>query len=211
MWVLHHETLSNDYKYKFRSLFYNLHNDNNTELRLSILTGGISACELPQFDSTQLAPKELTKLRDEREQKYIKEKLLLATNQNVGLLVIKSHKGEEIINIADSVESRADPTKIADLIRNEIGESVTNTGKKISANPSSSSPRKMKRTAPIAAEEESTYSYYSVSYTHLTLPTILLVQISVVAVSLKKKKKPNNTTYIVQGSANLAPREAVQA
>eukprot|EP00831_Metopus_contortus_P040914 TRINITY_DN3204_c0_g1_i7.p2 TRINITY_DN3204_c0_g1~~TRINITY_DN3204_c0_g1_i7.p2 ORF type:complete len:130 (-),score=30.83 TRINITY_DN3204_c0_g1_i7:80-469(-) len=31
----------------------------------------------------------------------------------------------------------------------------------------------------------------SVSYTHLTLPTILLVQISVVAVSLKKKKKIN--------------------
>eukprot|EP00831_Metopus_contortus_P050119 TRINITY_DN420_c0_g1_i8.p1 TRINITY_DN420_c0_g1~~TRINITY_DN420_c0_g1_i8.p1 ORF type:complete len:154 (+),score=13.98 TRINITY_DN420_c0_g1_i8:117-578(+) len=29
----------------------------------------------------------------------------------------------------------------------------------------------------------------TVSYTHLTLPTILLVQISVVAVSLKKKKK----------------------
>eukprot|EP00831_Metopus_contortus_P085157 TRINITY_DN9835_c0_g1_i2.p5 TRINITY_DN9835_c0_g1~~TRINITY_DN9835_c0_g1_i2.p5 ORF type:complete len:108 (-),score=17.13 TRINITY_DN9835_c0_g1_i2:98-421(-) len=28
----------------------------------------------------------------------------------------------------------------------------------------------------------------TVSYTHLTLPTILLVQISVVAVSLKKKK-----------------------
>eukprot|EP00831_Metopus_contortus_P002134 TRINITY_DN10792_c0_g1_i5.p2 TRINITY_DN10792_c0_g1~~TRINITY_DN10792_c0_g1_i5.p2 ORF type:complete len:121 (+),score=21.17 TRINITY_DN10792_c0_g1_i5:157-519(+) len=32
----------------------------------------------------------------------------------------------------------------------------------------------------------------TVSYTHLTLPTILLVQISVVAVSLKKKKKNNN-------------------
>eukprot|EP00831_Metopus_contortus_P056990 TRINITY_DN4945_c0_g1_i1.p4 TRINITY_DN4945_c0_g1~~TRINITY_DN4945_c0_g1_i1.p4 ORF type:complete len:108 (+),score=21.04 TRINITY_DN4945_c0_g1_i1:316-639(+) len=30
-----------------------------------------------------------------------------------------------------------------------------------------------------------------VSYTHLTLPTILLVQISVVAVSLKKKNKTN--------------------
>eukprot|EP00831_Metopus_contortus_P038763 TRINITY_DN30421_c0_g1_i1.p1 TRINITY_DN30421_c0_g1~~TRINITY_DN30421_c0_g1_i1.p1 ORF type:complete len:169 (+),score=30.74 TRINITY_DN30421_c0_g1_i1:168-674(+) len=30
-----------------------------------------------------------------------------------------------------------------------------------------------------------------VSYTHLTLPTILLVQISVVAVSLKKKKNKN--------------------
>eukprot|EP00831_Metopus_contortus_P034667 TRINITY_DN27625_c0_g1_i1.p1 TRINITY_DN27625_c0_g1~~TRINITY_DN27625_c0_g1_i1.p1 ORF type:complete len:227 (-),score=61.63 TRINITY_DN27625_c0_g1_i1:54-734(-) len=31
--------------------------------------------------------------------------------------------------------------------------------------------------------------FVAVSYTHLTLPTILLVQISVVAVSLKKKKK----------------------
>eukprot|EP00831_Metopus_contortus_P018239 TRINITY_DN17777_c0_g1_i2.p3 TRINITY_DN17777_c0_g1~~TRINITY_DN17777_c0_g1_i2.p3 ORF type:complete len:119 (+),score=42.83 TRINITY_DN17777_c0_g1_i2:96-452(+) len=32
-------------------------------------------------------------------------------------------------------------------------------------------------------------SIITVSYTHLTLPTILLVQISVVAVSLKKKKR----------------------
>eukprot|EP00831_Metopus_contortus_P083175 TRINITY_DN9153_c0_g1_i6.p1 TRINITY_DN9153_c0_g1~~TRINITY_DN9153_c0_g1_i6.p1 ORF type:complete len:156 (+),score=22.49 TRINITY_DN9153_c0_g1_i6:174-641(+) len=40
------------------------------------------------------------------------------------------------------------------------------------------------------------YPMYSalipVSYTHLTLPTILLVQISVVAVSLKKKKLVNH-------------------
>eukprot|EP00831_Metopus_contortus_P000238 TRINITY_DN10090_c0_g1_i2.p1 TRINITY_DN10090_c0_g1~~TRINITY_DN10090_c0_g1_i2.p1 ORF type:complete len:101 (+),score=16.43 TRINITY_DN10090_c0_g1_i2:313-615(+) len=34
-----------------------------------------------------------------------------------------------------------------------------------------------------------------VSYTHLTLPTILLVQISVVAVSLKKKKKRTYNDY----------------
>eukprot|EP00831_Metopus_contortus_P041153 TRINITY_DN32246_c0_g1_i1.p5 TRINITY_DN32246_c0_g1~~TRINITY_DN32246_c0_g1_i1.p5 ORF type:complete len:119 (-),score=18.79 TRINITY_DN32246_c0_g1_i1:43-399(-) len=33
------------------------------------------------------------------------------------------------------------------------------------------------------------FNTQSVSYTHLTLPTILLVQISVVAVSLKKKKQ----------------------
>eukprot|EP00825_Cyclidium_porcatum_P005559 TRINITY_DN12713_c0_g1_i2.p1 TRINITY_DN12713_c0_g1~~TRINITY_DN12713_c0_g1_i2.p1 ORF type:complete len:133 (-),score=28.99 TRINITY_DN12713_c0_g1_i2:31-429(-) len=33
--------------------------------------------------------------------------------------------------------------------------------------------------------------FISVSYTHLTLPTICSVQISVVAVSLKKKKKEN--------------------
>eukprot|EP00831_Metopus_contortus_P007636 TRINITY_DN12914_c0_g1_i2.p1 TRINITY_DN12914_c0_g1~~TRINITY_DN12914_c0_g1_i2.p1 ORF type:complete len:173 (+),score=53.38 TRINITY_DN12914_c0_g1_i2:121-639(+) len=35
------------------------------------------------------------------------------------------------------------------------------------------------------------YRFGAVSYTHLTLPTILLVQISVVAVSLKKKKNTN--------------------
>eukprot|EP00831_Metopus_contortus_P041735 TRINITY_DN32800_c0_g1_i1.p1 TRINITY_DN32800_c0_g1~~TRINITY_DN32800_c0_g1_i1.p1 ORF type:complete len:172 (+),score=35.76 TRINITY_DN32800_c0_g1_i1:83-598(+) len=54
-------------------------------------------------------------------------------------------------------------------------------------------------TFPIALLAEPSYSYpmYSalipVSYTHLTLPTILLVQISVVAGSLKKKKKQTNT------------------
>eukprot|EP00831_Metopus_contortus_P065164 TRINITY_DN58259_c0_g1_i2.p2 TRINITY_DN58259_c0_g1~~TRINITY_DN58259_c0_g1_i2.p2 ORF type:complete len:158 (-),score=22.31 TRINITY_DN58259_c0_g1_i2:32-505(-) len=37
-----------------------------------------------------------------------------------------------------------------------------------------------------------TLSHVPVSYTHLTLPTILLVQISVVAVSLKKKQKQQN-------------------
>eukprot|EP00831_Metopus_contortus_P030034 TRINITY_DN24686_c0_g1_i1.p2 TRINITY_DN24686_c0_g1~~TRINITY_DN24686_c0_g1_i1.p2 ORF type:complete len:129 (+),score=49.31 TRINITY_DN24686_c0_g1_i1:173-559(+) len=40
------------------------------------------------------------------------------------------------------------------------------------------------------ADDEESY-YNPVSYTHLTLPTILLVQISVVAVSLKKKKPQN--------------------
>eukprot|EP00831_Metopus_contortus_P059350 TRINITY_DN5133_c0_g1_i1.p1 TRINITY_DN5133_c0_g1~~TRINITY_DN5133_c0_g1_i1.p1 ORF type:complete len:104 (+),score=22.73 TRINITY_DN5133_c0_g1_i1:379-690(+) len=35
-----------------------------------------------------------------------------------------------------------------------------------------------------------------VSYTHLTLPTILLVQISVAAASIKKKKKKTKTTIM---------------
>eukprot|EP00831_Metopus_contortus_P080586 TRINITY_DN8271_c0_g1_i1.p1 TRINITY_DN8271_c0_g1~~TRINITY_DN8271_c0_g1_i1.p1 ORF type:complete len:111 (-),score=31.87 TRINITY_DN8271_c0_g1_i1:22-354(-) len=41
---------------------------------------------------------------------------------------------------------------------------------------------------------QSLYSQLAVSYTHLTLPTILLVQISVVAVSLKKKKNTHILT-----------------
>eukprot|EP00831_Metopus_contortus_P049850 TRINITY_DN41484_c0_g1_i1.p1 TRINITY_DN41484_c0_g1~~TRINITY_DN41484_c0_g1_i1.p1 ORF type:complete len:133 (+),score=31.45 TRINITY_DN41484_c0_g1_i1:57-455(+) len=40
------------------------------------------------------------------------------------------------------------------------------------------------------------YSALTVSYTHLTLPRILLVQISVVAVSLKKKKRKQQQIYV---------------
>eukprot|EP00831_Metopus_contortus_P055843 TRINITY_DN47400_c0_g1_i1.p1 TRINITY_DN47400_c0_g1~~TRINITY_DN47400_c0_g1_i1.p1 ORF type:complete len:143 (+),score=41.98 TRINITY_DN47400_c0_g1_i1:82-510(+) len=39
------------------------------------------------------------------------------------------------------------------------------------------------------------HDYFAVSYTHLTLPTILLVQISVVAVSLNKKKITLHVQY----------------
>eukprot|EP00831_Metopus_contortus_P062361 TRINITY_DN54433_c0_g1_i2.p1 TRINITY_DN54433_c0_g1~~TRINITY_DN54433_c0_g1_i2.p1 ORF type:complete len:175 (+),score=19.97 TRINITY_DN54433_c0_g1_i2:147-671(+) len=42
----------------------------------------------------------------------------------------------------------------------------------------------------------------TVSYTHLTLPTILLVQISVVAVSLKKKNQEETRTMIQPYSHN---------
>eukprot|EP00825_Cyclidium_porcatum_P018457 TRINITY_DN21047_c0_g1_i2.p1 TRINITY_DN21047_c0_g1~~TRINITY_DN21047_c0_g1_i2.p1 ORF type:complete len:167 (+),score=13.71 TRINITY_DN21047_c0_g1_i2:88-588(+) len=42
------------------------------------------------------------------------------------------------------------------------------------------------------------YGVISVSYTHLTLPTICSVQISVVAVSLKKKKINNTVGYSQQ-------------
>eukprot|EP00831_Metopus_contortus_P025250 TRINITY_DN21806_c0_g1_i1.p1 TRINITY_DN21806_c0_g1~~TRINITY_DN21806_c0_g1_i1.p1 ORF type:complete len:150 (+),score=21.28 TRINITY_DN21806_c0_g1_i1:139-588(+) len=44
----------------------------------------------------------------------------------------------------------------------------------------------------------------AVSYTHLTLPTILLVQISVVAVSLKKKKQNIHTEQRAQNPNQIA-------
>eukprot|EP00831_Metopus_contortus_P019625 TRINITY_DN18534_c0_g2_i1.p1 TRINITY_DN18534_c0_g2~~TRINITY_DN18534_c0_g2_i1.p1 ORF type:complete len:207 (+),score=44.52 TRINITY_DN18534_c0_g2_i1:98-718(+) len=46
----------------------------------------------------------------------------------------------------------------------------------------------------ISKKEDKLDLLRAVSYTHLTLPTILLVQISVVAVSLKKKKKTKKST-----------------
>eukprot|EP00831_Metopus_contortus_P039933 TRINITY_DN31272_c0_g1_i1.p2 TRINITY_DN31272_c0_g1~~TRINITY_DN31272_c0_g1_i1.p2 ORF type:complete len:165 (-),score=29.82 TRINITY_DN31272_c0_g1_i1:10-504(-) len=54
-------------------------------------------------------------------------------------------------------------------------------------------------------------SVHAVSYTHLTLPTILLVQISVVAGSLKKKKNRFLAAESEQGQAKLILIRAVVA
>eukprot|EP00831_Metopus_contortus_P068569 TRINITY_DN6133_c0_g1_i1.p1 TRINITY_DN6133_c0_g1~~TRINITY_DN6133_c0_g1_i1.p1 ORF type:complete len:547 (-),score=111.26 TRINITY_DN6133_c0_g1_i1:29-1669(-) len=61
---------------------------------------------------------------------------------------------------------------------------------------------------PMEEVEQSLISIHKpVSYTHLTLPTILLVQISVVAVSLKKKKQNKmqleNTSYLNDSQRHL--------
>eukprot|EP00831_Metopus_contortus_P047253 TRINITY_DN38089_c0_g1_i1.p2 TRINITY_DN38089_c0_g1~~TRINITY_DN38089_c0_g1_i1.p2 ORF type:complete len:120 (-),score=24.22 TRINITY_DN38089_c0_g1_i1:32-391(-) len=49
--------------------------------------------------------------------------------------------------------------------------------------------KELKKEEKIYSPKRCFYTSKTVSYTHLTLPTILLVQISVVAVSLKKKNK----------------------
>eukprot|EP00831_Metopus_contortus_P032421 TRINITY_DN26199_c0_g1_i6.p2 TRINITY_DN26199_c0_g1~~TRINITY_DN26199_c0_g1_i6.p2 ORF type:complete len:149 (-),score=41.34 TRINITY_DN26199_c0_g1_i6:23-469(-) len=51
--------------------------------------------------------------------------------------------------------------------------------------------------------DETIESLETVSYTHLTLPTILLVQISVVAVSLKKKQDIQPALSNIQKSKTL--------
>eukprot|EP00831_Metopus_contortus_P037905 TRINITY_DN29854_c0_g1_i1.p1 TRINITY_DN29854_c0_g1~~TRINITY_DN29854_c0_g1_i1.p1 ORF type:complete len:167 (+),score=45.43 TRINITY_DN29854_c0_g1_i1:76-576(+) len=63
----------------------------------------------------------------------------------------------------------------------------------------------------IQEEEEYVYqaiklatTFIPVSYTHLTLPTILLVQISVVAVSLKKKQKSNSNDRLTKNQSSTA-------
>eukprot|EP00825_Cyclidium_porcatum_P049527 TRINITY_DN8584_c0_g1_i1.p1 TRINITY_DN8584_c0_g1~~TRINITY_DN8584_c0_g1_i1.p1 ORF type:complete len:146 (+),score=17.25 TRINITY_DN8584_c0_g1_i1:302-739(+) len=51
------------------------------------------------------------------------------------------------------------------------------------------------RIVAVVAVANKSDDYNAVSYTHLTLPTICSVQISVVAVSLKKKKKIQKIRY----------------
>ena len=101
MWLMHNESLSNDYKNKFRSLCFNLQSAANTELRISILSGNIKASELPKFDSIQLAPAQLKQRREEREQKYFREQVLLEADMSQIVLIGKSRKGEMILKKED--------------------------------------------------------------------------------------------------------------
>eukprot|EP00831_Metopus_contortus_P015977 TRINITY_DN16650_c0_g2_i1.p1 TRINITY_DN16650_c0_g2~~TRINITY_DN16650_c0_g2_i1.p1 ORF type:complete len:151 (-),score=17.42 TRINITY_DN16650_c0_g2_i1:76-528(-) len=82
----------------------------------------------------------------------------------------------------DSINPKAF-LKVSQLIKEKIISAPKNTQYEPSINE-----RKISHQSPFAIIVNPMYSA-SVSYTHLTLPTILLVQISVVAVSLKKKNQ----------------------
>eukprot|EP00831_Metopus_contortus_P040859 TRINITY_DN32008_c0_g1_i1.p1 TRINITY_DN32008_c0_g1~~TRINITY_DN32008_c0_g1_i1.p1 ORF type:complete len:128 (+),score=23.80 TRINITY_DN32008_c0_g1_i1:224-607(+) len=94
--------------------------------------------------------------------------------RNIGVLLLKNNNYEEALNMWQEVK---------ELEKELYGEDSLQVGKTF----------KIIGTIYIISEifdEAQEYledAYKTVSYTHLTLPTILLVQISVVAVTLKKK------------------------
>lgn len=98
MWILMNETLNQEYKHKFRTLVYNLQDPKNTELRFALLTGDIKPSELPKLDSIQLAPSRLKRDREMREEKYFKEQILIKEDNFEGKILVKTSKGETIIN-----------------------------------------------------------------------------------------------------------------
>jgi len=97
MWVLMNEKFEDEYKSKFRSIAYNMNDPKNSELRFALLTEDIKASQLPKLDSKQLAPTELKKVREAREQKHFKEQVLLPGDGKLRKILVKSKKGEEII------------------------------------------------------------------------------------------------------------------
>ena len=97
MWILMDEKFEDEYKSKFRSIAYNMNDPKNGELRFALLTEDIKASKLPTLDSKQLAPTELKKIREAREEKHFKEQVLLPGDGKVRKILVKSKKGEEII------------------------------------------------------------------------------------------------------------------
>ena len=94
MWLQNGEQASKAYKKKFQTLYYNIMDNRNSELRFSILNSEISPSELVKMSSEELAPSSLKSRRTEQQNKYFKEQVLMKGEAKI---IAKTHKGESIL------------------------------------------------------------------------------------------------------------------
>ena len=73
-----------------------LKNDENHELRLSVLSGAVEPGRLVVLSQTQLATRKMQELQEQQKQKFFKEQVII--NEPVPL-ISKSKKGEEVLLI----------------------------------------------------------------------------------------------------------------
>jgi hypothetical protein len=90
------ELINNAYKKKFRTLYLNLIDYRNSELRFSILNSDITPQELVKMSSEELAPSSLKSRRMERQNKYFQEQVLMKEEAKI---IAKTHKGESILTV----------------------------------------------------------------------------------------------------------------
>ncbi len=65
---------------------------------MAIISGDIIPANLPTLGPMDLASSQLKKMREQREQKYMKEQVLLEGELNSGMVIAKTHKGFNYIN-----------------------------------------------------------------------------------------------------------------
>ena len=94
---------SSEYTNKLRSLYTNLLNVQNQELRFGILSEAIKPEVLPTYNHNNLANQELKKQREEREKKYLKEECLLR-NDNEKKFIMISQKGISVVDLEKEKE-----------------------------------------------------------------------------------------------------------
>lgn len=90
------EIINNNYKKKFRTLYSNLSDFRNHELRCGILNNDILPEELVKMQAEELAPTSLRNRRIERQNKYFKEQVLMKEETKI---IAKTHKGESILTV----------------------------------------------------------------------------------------------------------------
>lgn len=79
--------MDTEYKSKLRSLMFNLKDPNNPDLRGQVLTGHLTPAALVRMTPAELASRELSQWRRQREQQHEKEIVLdVETAAKVGVL-----------------------------------------------------------------------------------------------------------------------------
>lgn len=90
IWVANKESINQNYRDKYRTLYCNLKNPENQELRIAIINNTIVPSNLANMNSKDLISTNLQKKRIEREAQYLKENVLIEAPS--GTVVAYSHK-----------------------------------------------------------------------------------------------------------------------
>ena len=110
---------SGNYIRRARMLAFNLLDEKNSELRGNLLRGEIKPGKLAYMESKELASSAMKQLREERERRYVEEQLIKPTDMDK--VIVKTHKGEGIIDIGD-LESREGDNDAVDKEEQKTGE-----------------------------------------------------------------------------------------
>lgn len=94
---------NSEYSKKLRAIIFNLTQEKNHDFRGGILKGEIEAKDICQMQSRDMASSEIKKFRSERQKVYTKEQLII--NENSKKLVVKSRKGDAVINMNEQLVS----------------------------------------------------------------------------------------------------------
>lgn len=108
---------SPNYKNKGRSLLFNLCDERNPDFRYDILKGEISASEVCQMQSKDMASSAIKSFRSERQKKYTEEQLVLPESGEK--LMVKTHKGEAVFTVNEGLADET-TTDILDILQTKI-------------------------------------------------------------------------------------------
>lgn len=118
------------YKNKFRSLVFNIKDPKNQTLFRKIADGSITPDQVVRLTSEEMASQELAQWREReaRHQLDMIKKNELELLQQAKTIVMKTHKGEQVIENEDGISSKNPETSVTELesalSSNVIDESV---------------------------------------------------------------------------------------
>lgn len=150
MFELFNKDTGHKYKAKYRTLMFNIRDRKNLTLFQKICEKGVPAAQLVRMEPQELASQELAAWR-ENESKHQLEMIkkseleLLACSKNY---VLKTHKGEEVVEDKSTDRVELDPSVAVEDVVSALNSNVTST------------------TEEVRAKQPETEAKYVKSYTH---------------------------------------------